>query len=82
MEREGSNRTKSVLNVLMAGTAIGICVLEQEIPADLLFRYMLLMCFNAGMAIVLNRTSVLKKKVWLLVIALCYIMAFIVGKFL
>ena len=82
MTREGRNKTKDKLNAFMVAVMIGICVLEVAVPAELLVRYTLLMCFNAGMSVVLNRTSVLKKKVWLIVIMLCYMAAFIVGRIL
>jgi len=80
MTYEGSNRTKSLLSTLMIVVIVGICVLEKAVPTLLLVRYMVLLVLNGLLSIVLNRTSVLKKKVWLLVIAMCYALAFVLGR--
>lgn len=82
MTYEGSNKTKDLLSVLMFVAIVGICVLEKAVPTLLLVRYLVLLVVNGLLSIVLNRTSVLKKKVWLLVIAMCYALAFVLGRFI
>ena len=80
MTYEGSSKTKNLLSVFMLLTIVGICVLEKAVPALSIVRYMILLGVNGILSIVLNRTSVLKKKVWLIVIAMCYAVAFVLGR--
>lgn len=80
MNCEGSNKTKLLLSSCMIAVIIVICCLEQTVPVVLLVRYAVLLAANALLSVVLNRTSVLKKKVWLIVIALCYVIAFLIGR--
>ena len=85
MHKEGSNRTKTILNIGMIVGILGILALEQAVsgvllPGLLLLEYMAFLCLNFFMAFLLNRTSVLKKKVWLIVICLCYLVVFLLGK--
>jgi len=82
MTYEGSNKTKNLLSGLMFVVIAGICVLEKAVPTLLLVRYMVLMIVNGLLSVVLNRTSVLKKKVWLIVIVMCYALAFVIGRLL
>ena len=80
MTYEGSNKTKSLLSICMIVVIIAICCLEQAVPIVLLVKYAALLAVNALLSVVLNRTSVLKKKVWLLVIVICYAIAFLMGR--
>lgn len=80
MNYEGSNRTKSLLSALMIVGIVGICVLEKTVPTLLIVRYLVVMVLNVLLSVVLNRTSVLKKKVWLVVIIVCYGVAFLLGR--
>ena len=82
MTYEGSNRAKNLLSILMLAVIVGICILEKAVPTLLIVRYMVLLGVNGVLSVVLNRTSVLKKKVWLIVIALCYALAFVIGRLL
>ena len=80
MKAEGRTKTKNGIELGMIAVMAGICFLERTIPVVLLIRYMMLMGCNGLLAICLNRSSVLKKKVWLFVIAFCYGIAFWVGR--
>lgn len=80
MQYEGSGKTKKILSVLLVAGMLVIFALEQAVPVMLFIRYIALMCLNLLVAICLNRTSVLKKKVWLLVIMLCYAIVFVLGR--
>ena len=77
---EGSNKIRTILSICMVAGIFLICALEQAVPAMLLIRYAVLMGLNFLMAFLLNRTSVLKKKVWLIVIAVCYLIVFLLGR--
>lgn len=80
MTYEGSNKTKSLLIIAMIAAIAGICCLEQTVPGVIFVHYAILLTINAILSVCLNRTSVLKKKVWLIVIALCYVIAFVTGR--
>lgn len=79
MRYEGSNRVRDILSVCIVAGILGICLLERTVPAGILLEYAVLMGLNFLAALFLNRTSVLKKKIWLLVIAFCYLIVFLLG---
>lgn len=80
MHKEGSNRIKNILNIGMIAGILGIFALEQDVPGLLLLEYMAFLYLNFLAALFLNRTSVLKKKVWLVVILICYMFVFLLGR--
>ena len=82
MNYEGSNTVKNVLSICMVAGIFGICILEKTVPAGILLEYALFMGLNFLAAFCLNRTSVLKKKIWLIVIAFCYLIVFLLGRLL
>lgn len=80
MQQEGSNRTKTILSIGMLAGVFVIMALEQIVPVLLLLEYTAFLCLNFFAALFLNRTSVLKKKVWLIVILFCYLFVFVLGR--
>lgn len=80
MHKEGSNRIKSILNAGMIVGILGIFALEQAVPGMLLLEYVVFLYLNFLISLFLNRTSVLKKKVWLVVIVFCYLFVFLLGR--
>lgn len=80
MQQEGSDKTKKILRVLLVAGILAIFLLERTVPVMLVIRYIALMGLNLLLSICLNRTSVLKKKVWLVVIVICYGLAFLLGR--
>lgn len=80
MHYEGSNRTREILSICMLAGILAICILEKTVPAMLLVEYAVFMGLNFLAAFFLNRTSVLKKKIWLIMIAFCYLIVFLLGR--
>lgn len=80
MRYEGTNKGKNLLNILMVAVILLIFALEKTVPVMLFVEYGLFMVINALAAYALNRTSVLKKKIWLIVILICYLAVFLLGR--
>ena len=78
---EGTNKKKTILTILLVVGILVIFLVERAVPTVLLFRYVVLMVLNTGAAIVVNRTSVLKKKIWFLMTLVCFALLFFVGRF-
>lgn len=79
MHVQGADLGKKLLLGFTLGIAAGMCFLQPQISAVLLVRYAVLMGVNTCLSVVLNRSSVLKKKIWLLAIAVCYGLAALTG---
>lgn len=79
MHYEGAGRAKNILSILMVLVILGIFVLEQTVPVMLFTEYAFFMCINVLAVFMMNRASVLKKKIWLTAIMICYIIVFALG---
>ena len=80
MHYEGADKKKKMLSIIMVAGILLIFALEQAVPVMLFVEYAVFMGINVLAAFALNRTSVLKKKIWLLVILLCYLAVFLLGR--
>jgi len=77
---EGTNKKKNLLSILLVAVTLAIFVIEQAIPAMLLVEYIVLFVANVGAAFVINRASVLKKRIWYAVTLVCFVGLFFVGR--
>ncbi len=64
----------------MAAVAVVLFVVEKAIPLAAVLRYLILMALNFGVSYVMNRASVLKKKYWLAVMCVLYVVVFFVTR--
>ena len=77
---EGTNKKKTLLSILLFVGILVVMLVEGAVPVVLLLRYAALFVLNVGAAVVINRTSVLKKKLWYLVTLVCFVMLFFLGR--
>ena len=77
---EGMNKKKILLNILLLVGIIVVLLVEGAVPLSLLLQYAALFVVNLGAAVVINRTSVLKKKLWYSVTLICFVMLFFIGR--
>ena len=74
------NKKKTLLSILLFVGILVVMLVEGAVPVVLLLRYAALFVLNVGAAVVINRTSVLKKKLWYLVTLVCFVMLFFLGR--
>jgi len=77
---EGANKKKKLLSILLIVGILVVLLVERAVPVVLLFKYVGLLALNTGAAVVVNRTSVLKKKLWYLVTLICFVILFFLGR--
>ena len=77
---EGTNKKKQILNLLLLIGILVVFLVEKAAPALLLIEYVVLLGVNIGAAFVINRASVLKKKIWYVVTLVCYLLLFLIGR--
>lgn len=77
---EGTNKKKNLLRILLAAGIFLVLLVEKAVPTMLLLEYVVLLALNIGAAVVINRTSVLKKKIWYLVTLICFVILFFLGR--
>lgn len=77
---EGTNKKKNMLRILLiAGIAV-VFFVEKTIPAALLLKYVVMLTLNAGVVVVVNRASVLKKNIWYAVTVVCFVSVCFLGR--
>ena len=72
-------RRDKVVYLLAAGIIL-LAALEIGKPIVAILEYLLCMIVNTGVAFVMNRASVLRKKYWLMVLLVLYLLLFFVGR--
>lgn len=77
---EGTNQKKRLLSILLLVGILMVLLVERAVPAVLLLRYAALLVLNIGAAVIINRASVLKKKLWYFVTLICFIILFFIGR--
>lgn len=77
---EGTNKKKKILRALLVAGILIVFLVEKTVPLALLAQYVILLAANTGAAVVINRASVLKKKIWLAVTLICFIILFFLGR--
>lgn len=79
---EGANKKKKILIALLLVALLTVIIVEKAIPTTLLMRYVDLLVINIGAAVLINRASVLKKKIWYGITLICYVVLFFLGRLL
>ena len=77
---EGTNKKKRLLSTFLVVGILLVFLVERAVPIMLMVEYLLLLALNIGVALVINRASVLKKKIWYIVTMVCYVLVFLVGR--
>ena len=77
---EGTNKKKKLLSVLLVFGILAVICVEKAVPIALIWQYIVLLVLNIGAAFVINRASVLKKKLWYAVTLICFVILFFVGR--
>ena len=77
---EGTNKKKKVLSMLLVAGIFTVLFVERAVPIALLCEYAALLAANTGAALVINRASVLKKKIWYAVTLVCFVILFFIGR--
>lgn len=77
---EGANKKKKILGILLIAGVVIVLLMEKTVPVALLWQYVVLLALNTGAAVVINRASVLKKRIWYIVTLICYLLLFLVGR--
>lgn len=80
--REGTTRTKNLLLSVMAVLFLVLLAAQRGTLLISLAAYVVLFLVNVLAAFLLNRSGVLKKKIWCVVILICYILLFLIGRIL
>lgn len=79
---EGTNKKKRLLSILLVVGILVVLLVEGAVPVVLLLQYVASLGLNIGAAVVINRTSILKKKLWYLMTMICFVMLFFIGRLL
>lgn len=79
---EGTNKKKRLLSILLVVGILVVLLVERAVPVALLLQYVASLGLNIGAAVVINRTSILKKKLWYLMTMICFVMLFFIGRLL
>ena len=79
---EGTNKKKRLLSILLVVGILVVLLVEGAVPVALLLQYVASLGLNIGAAVVINRTSILKKKLWYLMTMICFVMLFFIGRLL
>ncbi len=77
---EGTNKKKTILSALLIVGILVVMLVEKAVPVALLWQYIVLLVLNTGAAVVINRASVLKKKIWYAVTLVCFVILFFLGR--
>lgn len=77
---EGTNKKKKILSALLVAGILIVFLVEKTVPLALLAQYVILLAANTGAAVVINRASVLKKKIWYAVTLICFVILFFLGR--
>jgi len=77
---EGANKKKKLLGALLILGILAVMLVEKAVPVALLLQYIVLLVLNTGVAVVINRASVLKKKYWYAVTLICFVILFFIGR--
>ena len=77
---EGTNKKKKVLSALLVIGIFVVMFVEKAVPTALIWQYVALLVLNTGASFVINRASVLKKKIWYVVTLICFVGLFFVGR--
>jgi len=77
---EGSNKKKKILCALLIIGILVVVFVERAVPIALIWQYIMMLVLNTGAAFVINRASVLKKKIWYVVTLICFVILFFVGR--
>lgn len=77
---EGTNKKKKILGALLIVGILVVILVEKAVPVALLWQYIVLLVLNTGAALVINRASVLKKKIWYAVTLVCFVILFFIGR--
>ena len=77
---EGVNKKKKVLSALLVIGILTVVFVEKAVPTALIWQYIALLVLNTGAAFVINRSSILKKKIWYAVTLVCFVVLFFVGR--
>lgn len=77
---EGTNKKKNILRILLIVGMLIIFLVEKAIPLAVICEYAVLLALNAGIAVVINRASVLKKNIWYAITLICFVLLFCIGR--
>lgn len=77
---EGTNKKKTILCALLIVGILIVFLVEKTVPVALLWQYVILLALNAGAAVVINRASVLKKRIWYIATLICCVILFFIGR--
>lgn len=77
---EGMNKKKKILGMLLVLGILLVLLVEKTVPIMLLVKYVVLVALNMGATVVINRASVLKKKIWYIVTLICFVILFFLGR--
>ena len=73
---KGITKLSKVIIFLSLMAVVGIMIVEKNATCFGLIRYIALFALSIGVVWVLNRASVLKKKIWYVAVIVCYLLLF------